>query len=259
MLSVSTQLAPTDDHAHFVTMLNSAAFADEIMVFVYRGVDPQFVSTIQKNSKVKVVNIDPVPLVEHIRTRQIIEAKGDWVLILDFDEVVTPDLKQSLSKILNLESSVYTAYYIHRRNFSLGYPLRHGGWGDDHILRLFHRTDFVAWPPSIHSTPTFKGKTGELTGVLEHHKDISLSYMVGKTNVYSDAEAKLFFAGGMAPVTQLTLLRKSVMEFLRRYFFKLGFLDGRIGLIQSLYQSYSVFLTYSKLYELQLRHYHNLN
>ena len=86
---------------------------------------------------------------------------------------------------------------------------------------------------------------------MEHHKDASLVQMVAKTNRYSDIEARLFFEGGLAPVTPLTLLRKSTMEFIRRYFLKRGYLDGAIGLFQSLYQGYSVFISYAKLYSLQ--------
>jgi len=86
---------------------------------------------------------------------------------------------------------------------------------------------------------------------MEHHKDASLSQMVIKTNRYSKIEAQQFLDGGLALVTRFTLIRKIGMEFCRRYILKLGFLDGRIGLLQALYQSYSVFLTYAKLYELQ--------
>lgn len=251
MLTVSTHLSLSDDFATFKRMLSSASFADNILIFAYKGVPQTHLSELKRNPKVKIISIEPVPLVEHIRTRQIQEAKGDWVLILDFDEIVSPQLAQEIRKIVSQDSHCPSTYYLRRRNFSLGYPLNHGGWGDDSILRLFYSKDFLDWPHSIHSTPTYCGETGRLFGVLEHHKDATLSYMVRKTNLYSDAEAKLFLDGGMAPVTRLTLVRKPIMEFLRRYYFKLGFLDGAIGLIQALYQSYSVFLTYAKLYELQ--------
>ena len=86
---------------------------------------------------------------------------------------------------------------------------------------------------------------------MEHHKDASLAQMVTKTNRYSAIEAEQFFHGGLPLVTPFTLFRKPTMEFIRRYLLKRGFLDGSIGLIQSLYQAYSVFISYAKLYELQ--------
>lgn len=87
---------------------------------------------------------------------------------------------------------------------------------------------------------------------MEHHKDDSLEQMVEKTNRYSDIEATQFYAGNMARVTPLTLMRKWWMESFRRGLFKRGLLDGRIGLIQSLYQGFSVLISYAKLYEKQL-------
>jgi outer membrane receptor for ferric coprogen and ferric-rhodotorulic acid len=86
---------------------------------------------------------------------------------------------------------------------------------------------------------------------MQHHKDESLEQMVTKTNRYSDIEAQQFYDGSMAPVTGLTLMRKWWMETLRRGIFKKGLLDPKIGLIQSMYQGFSVYISYAKLYEKQ--------
>jgi hypothetical protein len=86
---------------------------------------------------------------------------------------------------------------------------------------------------------------------MEHHKDASLSQMVTKTNRYSDIESQQFYDGGLPPVTALTLIRKTGMEVFRRYILKLGFLDGRIGVVQAIYQGFSVFISYAKLFEKQ--------
>lgn len=250
MLTVSTHFAPTDDYYVFMRMLNSVSFADKVLIFVYENHTNQEIKKLAKDKRIKIITIKPAKLVEEFRTLQVQNAVSEWVLILDFDEIVSPALKEEILESIKSKSS-FSAFYINRENYSLGYRLKYGGWGNDQILRLFKVSDFNDWPKNIHSTPRFKGKAGFLKSPLEHHKDSSLSYMMNKTNRYSDAEAKLFFDGKMARVTSITLLRKPIMEFIRRYFFKLGFLDGKIGLIQSLYQSYSVFVTYAKLYELQ--------
>lgn len=249
MLSVSTQIARGEDLTSFEQMLQSVAFADELVIFNMERQDPAALALF-KQYHARVVNVKTPKIVEEIRSRQIQEARGDWVLIMDYDEIVTGELREEIKALVDNLASC-SAYAIPRDNFSLGYPLRHGGWERDYVVRLIRRTDFVKWPSNIHSSPVMKGSMIKTLHAMEHHKDASLAQMVEKTNRYSDVEAKLFLDGHLPRVTPLTFIRKSSMEFLRRYFFKLGFLDGAIGLLQSLYQSYSVFITYAKLYELQ--------
>lgn len=249
-LSVSTQLANGDDLASFKRMLTSVSFADEIIVFNMERIDEEALSLFREY-KTRVINIKTPQIVEEIRSRQVLEAKHDWVLIMDFDEYIPPALAKEISTIIHQPSTINLAYSIRRRNYSLGFPLRYGGWGDDYVARFIHKSIFVSWPTNIHSTLEIRGEYQKLDNFMEHHKDASLTQMVEKTNRYSEVEAKLFFQGNLPPVTPFTLIRKSTMEFIRRYFIKLGFLDGTIGLIQSIYQAYSVFVSYAKLYELQ--------
>lgn len=248
-LSVSTQIAREDDLSTFTHMLESITFADEIIIFNMERNDLEF-SRLAKKFRAQVIGVKTPQVVEVIRSSQIKSAHGDWVLILDYDEVVTPALRDEIKTIMESTGSC-SAYAIARDNFSLGFPLRHGGWERDYVVRLIRRADFVDWPTNIHSTPVVKGCTVKTNHVMEHHKDASLSQMVAKTSRYSEVEAQLFFAGGLPRVTPVTLIRKPTMEFIRRYILKRGFLDGAIGLVQSLYQAYSIFITYAKLYELQ--------
>ncbi|EKD79698.1 MAG: putative b-1,4-glucosyltransferase, Glycosyltransferase Family 2 [uncultured bacterium] len=249
MLTVSTQLAREDDLATFTQMLKSVSFADEILIFNLERTDPAALSLFHR-FHARIIEVKTPPVIERIRNRQIREAKGDWVLVMDYDEIIPPKLATEIKTIISRSPS-FAAYQIKRRNYSLGMPLSHGGFGADYVHRLFNRARFRTWPPTIHSTPQVDGPVGRLHATMEHHKDASLSQMVIKTNRYSKIEAQQFLDGGLALVTRFTLIRKIGMEFCRRYILKLGFLDGRIGLLQALYQSYSVFLTYAKLYELQ--------
>lgn len=250
MLSVSTQIAKEDDLTTFEKMLKSLSFADEILIFNMQR-DDQAARELFSKYQARVINISTPPIVEHIRQTQLEQAKGDWVLVMDYDEVIPAPLAQEISKTITGHNPQFAGYFIHRRNFSLGYPLSHGGFGEDLVARLFYKQAFSNWPKEIHSLPTLKGEYGTLKNHMEHHKDASLAQMVAKTNRYSAIEAKQFYEGGLAPVGIFTLFRKPLMEFIRRYLLKSGFLDGKIGLLQAIYQSYSVFLSYAKLYELQ--------
>lgn len=252
MLSVSTQLADEDSLGQFKDCLASVNFADEILLYALDYHDlPKLQALKDDYPQLKIIKVDKPKVIEYLRARQVKDAKGDWVLIMDFDEIITSPLKQEIIQTISKKSPQYTTYAIARQNFSLGYPLKYGGWGTDYVIRLFKKADFIDWPTDIHSTPIFKGELGKLESHMEHHKDESLEYIVNKTNRYTDQEAKQFYEGNLPHVTSLTLLRKLHMEMIRRGILRGGLLDGKIGIIQSIYQGFSVFLSWAKLYEKQ--------
>lgn len=253
MLTVSTQIAKEDDLRIFTKMLSSIAFADEIIIFNMEREDDEALKLF-KRYKARVINVKTPKVVEFIRGRQVEVSSNDWVLVMDYDEVITPELAKEIKSIISDNIKSFSAYYLTRRNFSLGYPLRHGGFGDDLVPRLFYKPNFVSWSKEIHGMPKVQGEFGNLNHPMEHHKDSSLAQMVTKTNRYTDVESLQFFEANAAPVTAFTLIRKTVMEFIRRYILKVGFLDGKIGIIQAIYQSYAIYLRYAKLYELQSNH-----
>lgn len=259
MLSVSTQIAPEDDLAVFREMLGSVAFADQIQIYAMDRRDKAF-QKLAADAHAQIIPIvRPLPaVVEMIRKQQVLDSPGDWVLVMDFDEVVTAPLRAEIETIIR--DGAAPAYALRRRNYSLGFPLNHGGFGDDYVPRLFQKADFLDWPTDIHSTPRVKGEIQRTQSYLEHHKDANLAQMVTKTNRYTGVEAAQFYEGGLRLMRPFTLIRKWWLESLRRYLLKLGFLDGKIGVIQGIYQGYSVALSYAKLYEKQLlSHYHNSN
>ncbi|MEI6690138.1 MAG: hypothetical protein WCL07_00145 [bacterium] len=251
MLSVSTQIAREDSLSTFEEMLKSISFANEIIIFNMQRNDQEF-RNIANKFHAKIIEVKTPKIVEVIREDQVSSASGNWVLVMDFDEIITPVLSTEILKITKENNSAYSGFNILRRNYSLGFPLSHGGFGDDYVLRLIHKSSFLSWPTNIHSTPTFKGKVGKLKNYMEHHKDESVEQMVDKTNRYSDIESQQFLEGSLPKVVTATLMRKWWMETLRRGAFKAGFLDGKIGLIQSIYQGFSVFISYAKLYEKQI-------
>jgi hypothetical protein len=254
MLSVSTQIAREDSLATFEAMLKSVSFADELVIFNLERTDPETLKLFKKfKAKVIDTKIPEVKIVEYIRDAEVQATSGDWVLIMDYDEIITHELKGEIQAIVSNLASC-SAYALGRDNYSLGYPMKHGGWERDYVIRLIRKADFISWPTNIHSSPLVKGSVIKTLHAMAHHKDASLAQMVEKTNRYSDIESELFFEGGLPPVTQLTLIRKWWMESIRRGIFRLGLLDKKIGLIQSLYQGFSAFISYAKLYELQNQH-----
>ena len=252
MLSVSTTITNEDNLERMELLLKSLSFADEIQIFVLGEFGNQKLSRLAKKYHAKLIEVNKPLIVEYVRDRQIKSAEGDWVLIMDFDEVVPPRLARAILSAVKSKGSE-VAYAIPRDNYSLGQKLAHGGWERDYVVRLIKKSTFLGWPRDIHSSPRVDGPVGKLVPPMEHHKDENLSYIVNKTNRYSESEAKQYLEGGLPLVTPLTLLRKLTLEFFRRAILKKGLLDGDIGLIQSLYQGFSVFVSYAKLYELQIK------
>ena len=171
----------------------------------------------------------------------------DWVFILDADERMTEGLAEEIRTALM--DTEFTYYKVPRKNMFAGVKwLQHGGWWPDEQMRLIKIAAFQSWPTQIHSTPCIKGEMGHLKNPFEHHFHGNIESMVQKTLVFEDIESDLLFEA-QKPVKTLTFFRKFLMELWRRLFQKMGFLDGTVGIIESIYQAYSKTITYLLLYE----------
>lgn len=189
------------------------------------------------------------PYVETVRQLGIKKAKSDLVLVLDADERITKELAQEIKTTINNQKLTFTHYRLPRKNiFAKKKWLRFGGWWPDYQIRLINKKYFVSWPKRIHSTPLIKGKTGYLKYPLLHYFHGDIQTMVNKTIVFEDIESNLLFKAGKKAAT-LTFFRKFIGELFRRLIKYLGFLDGSIGIIESIYQAFSKTITYLFLYE----------
>lgn len=171
---------------------------------------------------------------------------GSWVLYVDADEVVSPQLAQEIKAVLTLGTND-AAYRIPRVNYYLGRRWPH----TEKITRLFKKDKLERWFGELHESPLVLGKTGEMMYPLFHHTHRSLTEMVAKTNVWSDIEAKLRYDAGHPPIVWWRLPRVMVPTFFDYYLKQGGWQVGTVGLIESIYQAFSIFITYAKLWELQ--------
>lgn len=197
--------------------------------------------------------------VEPARKFGIEQAKTNWVFILDADERMTEELKDEIVKLLNgyivnknnlaVEQFNNAAYYVPRENIFAGKKwLKHGGWWPDQQIRLINKRFFIDWSTQIHSTPKIKGNYGFLQQPLLHLFHGDLETMVEKTINFENIESDLLFKANKT-VTVTTFFRKYMGELFRRLIVKKGFLDGIIGIMESIYQAYSKTITYLLLYE----------
>ena len=186
------------------------------------------------------------------RNRGMKQAKGEWVLYLDTDEEVTSSLKEEVEKIINTESSL-NAYAVPRRNFIFGKEFKHSGQYPDYQIRLFRKKYFDKWTGDVHEQPNFKGELGYLKSAMIHHKNMTISEMVDKTNKWSEIEADLMYKANHPPMNALRFFSAGFREFVQRFLKEKAFLDGKEGIIYGIYQIYSRLISYSKLWEKQLK------
>lgn len=185
--------------------------------------------------------------VEPARNFGIEKATTDWVFIMDADERMTQSLASEIKEVVEQTEKSY--FKLPRKNiFGRVKWLEHGGWYPDYVIRLIKKKSFVKWPTQIHSSPIIRGEMGYLLEPLTHYFHSNLTGMVQKTGVYENIESDLLFEA-KRDVSTLILFRKFFGELNRRLIMSLGFTDGIMGLIESLYQAYSKTITYIFLYE----------
>jgi len=190
--------------------------------------------------------------VEPARAFGIKHASTEWVFIIDADERMTKKLAAEVKYAIDFDpaSPYFHSYFrIPRKNiFGKKVWLRHGGWWPDCQIRLLNKNYFKEWPKEIHSTPRIDGIEGHLKEPLLHYFHGDLEKMVEKTIIFEDIESDLLFKAGR-PVHKNTFFRKFFGELYRRLIKQKGFLDGPVGIIESIYQAFSKTITYLYLYE----------
>lgn len=192
-----------------------------------------------------VYSFPPSNYVEPARSFAIEKSRTDWVLILDADERVTGEMVKEIKGLKN----DYSYYKVPRKNiFGKSVWLKNGGWWPDHQTRLLNKKYLVEWPKRIHSTPKIKGKMGYLQSPIVHYFHGDLESMVNKTIIFEGIESDLLYKAKKKSGTPI-FFRKYFAELYRRLFKRLGFLDGTVGIIESIYQAYSKTITYLYLYE----------
>jgi len=180
------------------------------------------------------------------------KASNEWVLNVDADERVTPELKKEILGILNSGSLTINGYYIPRRNHYLGKWIRHCGWYPDYKLRLFQKGKGRFNERTVHESVIVEGKKSYLKSHLEHFSYRNLSDHLARIDKYASLTAREMLRRGKS-TRGFDLLFRPLARFIRMYLIKRGFLDGIYGLIVSLMGSFYVFIKYLKLWELSKR------
>ncbi|WP_018248126.1 glycosyltransferase family 2 protein [Orenia marismortui] len=171
--------------------------------------------------------------------------EATWVLVVDADERVTLELKD---EILNLLTSPQAdAYKIPRKNYFLGSWIKYCGWYPDYTLRLFKAQE-NRYSGLVHEGVKIKGKVDKVNNAFIHYTYRNLNHYLSKINHYTSLDAEKKYKAGKKKGLAYIILRP-IVEFIKKFILKKGFLLGMPGLIVSVLSSYYQFLKYIKLWE----------
>ena len=248
MAKISVVINTLNEEKYLASCLESVKdFADEIVVVDMESEDKSI--KIAKKFAAHVYTHKRLSYVEPARNFAIKKATGDWILLLDPDEEVQPELITKLRKIVEDNSADYVR--IPRKNIIFGKWIEHTGWWPDYNIRFFKRGR-VQWSDEIHSIPITKGKALDLepkedSAIIHHHYE-SVEQYVNRLNRYTSVQAKLQKEKGYK-FQWTDLIKKPSNEFFSRYFAGLGYKDGLHGLALSLLQGFSELVIYLKVWQ----------
>lgn len=221
--------------------LQSLAFADEIIVVDSGSSDATL--DIAREFGARVISRH-WPGFGAQKQYAVSQANHDWVLCLDADERISPDLCHSIREILHQPR--FHAYKMARSNRFMGRFLRHGEGYPDWSLRLFHRAHARWSDDCVHEKVLTDAPVGSLQGDLLHESAEDLSVYLDKQNRYTTLQAEnMLSAGRRAHLGHLIL--SPILRFIRFYLLRLGFLDGLPGLVHIVIGCCNSFMKYAKL------------
>lgn len=177
------------------------------------------------------------------------KATADWVLALDADEPLEPAAADEIRALLARDPQV-NGYWIPRKNFFLGRWIRHGGFYPDRKLRLVRRGTARWVEHGAHPTMTITGATANLRHAMLHYAYPTLRGYIAHMNSYSSMQAEHINAARPRGFDLVNILVNPLATFFYNYVVRLGFLDGREGLLVHLYHSAYVSWKYAKAWEL---------
>ncbi len=221
-------------------------FADEIIILDQESSDKSVEIAKKYTNKIFETKIE-----NFAKNRSKLKdlAANEWILYLDVDERLNEEVVSEINEVIKEDK--FSCFYIPRKNYVLGKRIKHGGWWPDFAPRLFKKSDLKEWQGEIHESPVFSGKHTYLKNALDHYTARNVSLMLNKSIKWAKIEAELYHQSKNPKITILKVLKASVIEFVTRYIIKKAFLDGTIGLIESIFQALHKAMIFIYLWEIQ--------
>ncbi len=226
--------------------LKSLGWTDEIIVVDSNSVDKT--TEIASELKANVILAEKLTFGGK-KNLGIDAAKGPWILWIDADERVTPELSAEIQQIVK-NNPAAEAFEINRKSFFITKFIKHCGWYPDYTLRLFKKSTGIRFSnEQVHEKAVYSGKVRRLKSEILHYTDRDFEHYINKMNSYTSLSAHGLYAKGKKGGL-FDIIFRPVFTFFKMYFLRLGMLDGYIGLVLCILSSIHVFFKYSKLYRL---------
>ena len=179
------------------------------------------------------------------------KTSGDWILSLDGDEEVNPKLAASIQRLLKSAGAApeFDAYMVGRKNLYLNRWLKRSGYYPDRKLRLVRRGMGEFEDRAVHESMHSVGTIGRVEGDLIHHAYATLESFIDHANRYSSLGGQMEASKRKVGFSIANIVLRPLGAFIYRYFFRLGFLDGREGLLVHLNHAAYVSWKYAKAWE----------
>ncbi len=244
-----TAIIPVGNEVHNIEeVIASVNFADEILVVESHSDD----GTAEKAEKLADnVIYRKFDYPSRQKNWAIPQAQYEWILLLDADERVDEELRREILKTLEDPGKNGTvAYWIGRKNHFMGKRVKHSGWKNDKVIRLFRKSKCRYNDKRVHEEIIADGKVCKLENKLYHNTYISLDQYFEKINRYAWWQAR-DFDERTGKLTAFHFVVKPFWKFFKHYIIQGGFRDGVVGLTISYIQGYTVFTRYAKLWLLR--------
>ena len=226
--------------------LESVKWADEIIIVDNGSIDKTI--EVAKNYTDKIFKSSEENFSAN-RELGMSKAKGDWVLYIDSDERVLKDLREEIQELVKQTNK--SAFALSRKNIIFGKEVRYSAFWPDWVIRLLKREDFIKWVGEVHEYATFKGDLGYTKNSLLHLTHRNIDHIVLKSLDWSVIDAKLRMGANHPPMSSWRFLRILITETFNQGIKRRGFFNGVVGTMDSLLQTFSMIITYIRLWELQ--------
>lgn len=248
---VSAFVITFNEELHIRACLESLLFCDEIIVIDSFSTDKTV--EIAESMGAQVIQRE-WPGYRKQKAFGLSQVSSKWVINLDADERISPELRKSILEVLKTEKSSpsgddLAGYSINRVVYHLGRWWRSGGWYPEYRLRFFKKESVEWGGRDPHEKPIPKGKVDRLQGELHHYTYKSLEDQFQRLSKFATVAAEEAFSEGKR-VGFLGILLKPLVRMFKFYFIKLGFREGTAGLVVCIAEGMYTFMKYAKLWEL---------
>jgi len=246
-MSLSVILITKNEEANLKECLESVSFANEIIVVDSQSSDKT--QEIAKSFGAKLEITTDWPGFGPQKNRALNLATQEWVLSIDADERVTPELKKEILAVISSKESV-NCYAIPRSSWYCGRFMKHSGWYPDYVDRLFKRGTAKFSDHLVHERLLPSGSVGQLQNHFLHYSFKDFSQVLKKIDAYSTASAEQAYLKGKRSSVGKAV-GHGLWAFFRTYVLRLGFLDGAQGLALAISNAEGTYYRYIKIWLLE--------